>query len=412
MNTQQRHTTLLQDLASLPGQYWILFGGTLVNRFGNFVMPFLVIYLKMRGHAESGIGLVIGAYGAGGLCAGIVGGYLSDRIGRKPVMILSCAGSAAFMLLLSQAESMPAFIMTTFMMGLFSGIYGPAAGALIADLIPPELRVRAFACQRWAINMGFAAGMATAGFMAKHSFTTLFVADAATTVLLGLTILFGLKPKPVAKSAKGKQGWSHALQHMKGNTPFQLASLAAFLILISFMQMSSSFSLQITEGAGLDERTYGFLMALNGIMIGCIELPMIGFIQRFSPVRTIAAGYALIGIGMGINCLGASLPLLVASMVIFTIGEMISMPVSSGYMASLAPDEMRGRYQGVMSITWGSATMVGPSLGLMAYHFSPPLLWVGVMVSALIAALLMMATRTAKQEDRVMGTVAVGAESS
>jgi len=412
MNTQQRHTTLLQDLASLPGQYWILFSGTLVNRFGNFVMPFLVIYLKMRGHAEGTIGLTIAAYGAGGLCAGIIGGYLSDRIGRKPVMLVSCVGSAAFMLLLSQAESVPALVLTTFMMGLSSGIYGPAAGALIADLIPPELRVRAFACQRWAINMGFAAGMATAGFMAKHSFTALFVADAATTVVLGLTILFGLKPRPVAMAEKGREGWSHALRHMKGNTPFQLASVAAFLITLSFLQMSSSFSLQTTEGAGLDERTYGFLMALNGIMIACMELPLIGFIRRFSPVKTIAAGYALIGIGMGVNGLGASLPLLVVSMVVFTIGEMISMPVSSGYMASLAPDEMRGRYQGVMSVTWSSATMVGPSLGLMAYHFSPPLLWAGVMASALLGALLILATRPARQDDGIPETAAVPAETS
>ncbi|MEO5714740.1 MAG: MFS transporter [Luteolibacter sp.] len=412
MNTQQRHTTLLQDLASLPGQYWILFCGTLVNRFGNFVMPFLVIYLKMRGHAEGTIGLTIGAYGAGGLCAGIIGGYLSDKIGRKPVMLISCAGSAAFMLLLSQATGVPALVMTTFMMGLSSGIYGPAAGALIADLIPPELRVRAFACQRWAINMGFAAGMATAGFMAKHSFTTLFVADAATTVVLGLTILFGLRARTVTKPEKGTEGWSHALQHMKSNTPFQLASVAAFLITLSFLQMSSSYSLQTTEGAGLDERTYGFLMALNGIMIACMELPLIGFIRRFSPVKTIATGYSLIGIGMGINGLGASLPLLVVSMVVFTIGEMISMPVSSGYMASLAPNEMRGRYQGVMSVTWSSATMVGPSLGLIGYHFSPPLLWAGVMVSALLAALLILATRTVSQDDGIPETAAVRAEPS
>jgi MFS family permease len=391
MNTQPRPTTLLQDLSSLPGQYWILFSGTLVNRFGTFVMPFLVIYLKMRGHSESVIGFTLGAYGAGALCGGIIGGNLSDKIGRKPTMLISCVGSATFMLLLSQAEAVPALALATFMTGLFAAIYNPASSALIADLIPPELRVRAFACQRWAINIGFAAGMATAGFMAKTSFTALFVADAATTLLMGLTVLIGLKPRPASQVVRS--GWSHALKHMKGNAPFQLACAAAFLIAVVFLQMSCTYSLQTTEGAGLDEQTFGLLMALNGVMIACLELPLTGYTRRFSPVKTMAAGYMLIGIGMGINFLGASLPLLVTSMMVFTLGEMISMPVSSSYMASLAPDEMRGRYQGVVSVTWSSATMVGPALGLALYHSSPATLWLVLSGLGVLSALLILATQ-------------------
>jgi MFS family permease len=391
MNTKPHPTTLLQDLRSLPGQYWILFSGTLVNRFGTFVMPFLVIYLTNLGYEGKVIGFTLGAYGAGGLCAGAIGGYLADRIGRKPTMLVSCAGSATFMLLLSQATGIPALVTTVFMTGLFSGLYPPASGALIADLITPELRVRAFACQRWAINVGFAAGMATAGLMAEKSFMTLFIVDAGTTLILGLTVFFGLKARPVARAAMS--GWSHALKHMKGNVPFQMACAASFLMTLAFLQMSCTYSLQTTEAAGLDERTYGLLMAMNGIMIACLELPLTGFTRRFAPVRIIAAGYALIGIGMGINSLGATLPLLVVSMIVFTFGEMIAMPVSSGYMASLAPDEMRGRYQGVMSITWSSATTVGPSLGIMLYHFNPQVLWFAVMGVALLAASIILASQ-------------------
>ncbi len=394
MNPQPRPTTLWQDLGSLPGQYWILFAGTLVNRFGTFVLPFLVIYLRMRGYDGKVIGFTLGAYGAGALIAGIIGGYLCDRIGRKPTMLISCGGAATSMMLLSQANGVTALVTATFMTGLTAGMHGPAAGALIADLIPPELRVRAYSCQRWAINVGFAAGMATAGFMAKHSFMALFIADAATTLLLGLTVLFGLKPRRVAPI--GRNGWGHALSHMKRNVPFQLGCAASFLISIVFLQMTCTYSLQSTEGAGLDERSYGLLMALNGIMIAFMELPLTGYTRRFSPVRVMALGYALIGIGMGINAAGATWPLLLASMVVFTIGEMIAMPVNSSYMAGLAPDEMRGRYQGVMSITWSSATLVGPALGIMTYQYSPPALWFAVMGLGFLAALLTLATARGK----------------
>jgi len=190
---------------------------------------------------------------------------------------------------------------------------------------------------------------------------------------------------------------------MKGNVPFQLACAASFLISVVFLQMTCTYSLQATEGAGLDERSYGLLMALNGIMIAFVELPLTGYTRRFRPVTIMACGYVLIGIGMGINAAGASLPLLVTSMTVFTLGEMIAMPVSSGYMASLAPDAMRGRYQGVMSITWSSATLVGPSLGIMTYQFNPPVLWISIMGLGFLAAALVQATARGDQARAAEG---------
>lgn len=389
MNPKPQPTTLWHDLRSLPGQYWILFSGTLVNRFGHFVIPFLAIYLRQSGYDNRVAGIALAAYGAGSLIAGILGGYLSDKIGRKPTMLISCFGAAGSMLLLSHAGRIETLIPITFMTGLLTSMYGPAAGALIADLVPHELRVRAFSCQRLAINLGFAAGMAIAGFMAKHSFMTLFYVDAGTTLILGLTVWIGLKRRQ--SPAAVRSGWAHALRHMRSNVAFKYAAAASFLISIVFWQMSSSYGLQTTEGAGLDERVYGLLMALNGILIVFIELPLTSFTRRFNPVTIMATGYSLIGIGMGLNAFGATLTLLVVSMLVFTIGEMIALPVSSSYLASLAPDEMRGRYQGVMSITWSSAVMVAPYFGLTLYQYSPMILWLMMVGIAGLAAALMLA---------------------
>ena len=387
MNTT-RNTTLLQDLRALPGQYWILFSGTLINRFGHFVIPFLAIYLRGKGYEAATVGLVLSSYGAGAMLAGVIGGYLADHIGRKPTMLISCFGSGGFMLLLSQANNIPALVVSTAATGLLAAMYFPASSALIADLIPAHLRVRAFACQRLAVNAGFAAGMATAGFMAKNSFTTLFIVDAATTFILGAAVCFGLKSKVLPVGNKG--GWMPALRHMKNNLAFQLAAGAALLIAVVFWQMSSSYGLQVTEGACLDERTYGLLMALNGIMIVFLELPLTSFTRRFNPQKIMAIGYAITGIGMGLNFFGATLSMLAINMVVFTFGEMISSPVASSYLAGLAPDEMRGRYQGVISIAWSSATMLGPSLGLGLYQFNPGFLWITITLFGLSAAAMIL----------------------
>ncbi|BCU76656.1 MFS transporter [Luteolibacter sp. LG18] len=398
MEASRHETTLWQDLRTLPLEYWILFWGTLVNRFGNFVMPFMTLYLRHErevGHGnyqEWMIGLVLSTYGAGSLVSGILGGYLSDRIGRRATMMWSCFGGAFFMLLLSQAQGLPALMGCVFMMALLTALYNPAASALIADLVPPALRVRAYSCQRLAVNTGFAAGMAAAGFMVRYSFSWLFIGDAVTTLVMGFAAWFGLRTRVSPPS--DNHGWSHALRHMKTNPPFQLAVVSSFLVALVFTQISSSFGLQATSKAGLNDQAYGYLLALNGLLVVLFELPLTSFTRRFPPPRIMAAGYALVGIGLGLNAFGATVPVLVTSMVILTLGEIVSFPISNGYLAGLAPDDMRGRYQGVISMTWSGATLFGPSVGLAVYQRNPLMLWVATLVLSWVAAAFIWSTRS------------------
>lgn len=387
------NNSLWQDLRALPPRYWILFSGTLVNRFGHFVIPFLAVYLRRLGYDPWVTGTALAAFGGGALLAGAIGGYLADRIGRKVTLVISCAGAAVSMLALSQAVTPWALIVATFANGLMSSLYFPASSALLADMVPVSLRVRAFSCQRVAVNLGFALGMATAGFVAKHSFLLLFVADAVTTAILGVVVLLWIPDG--RKGTRENAGWNVALRHVRGNRPFLHAVGASFLIAIVFWQMSSGYGLQVIEAAGLGENVFGLLMALNGIMIVLFELPLTSWTRKLSPTRVMAFGYVLVGAGMAVNILGANLWILVFSMVIFTIGEMIALPVGHSYMAGLAPEEMRGRYMGVLSVSWSSATMIGPAMGVALFHYNPPLLWVTVGAISLMAAGVVLSTRKA-----------------
>src|SRR5258708_28265948 len=101
-------------------------------------------------------------------------------------------GSAAALLALSQARGYPAIVLLTCITGSLSELYRPASYALVGDLVGDEHRVTAFGIYRFAINLGFAAGPATAGFLADHSFTLLFIGDAATSIVYGLIALFSL----------------------------------------------------------------------------------------------------------------------------------------------------------------------------------------------------------------------------
>jgi MFS family permease len=169
MNTIE--PTLLSRLRALPRPAWILFLGTFLNKFGTFVLPFLTLYLTQRGFTLNDAGLAISAYGVGGLMASVVGGHLADAIGRRKTIALSMFSVAAAMVLLSQSRSLPAIIAATWLAALTGELYRPASSALLADLVPPELRVTAYAAYRMAFNAGFAFGPATAGFLAARGYS-------------------------------------------------------------------------------------------------------------------------------------------------------------------------------------------------------------------------------------------------
>ncbi|MGJ8634361.1 MAG: MDR family MFS transporter [Luteolibacter sp.] len=376
---------MISDLRRLPQPFYLLVAGTFINRFGHFVIPFLAIYLRQLGFDSWVTGYALAAFGLGGLMASFIGGYLADRIGRKPTLMISCFGAATAMLILSTAQSVPTIVGGTFLSGLMTCMYYPASSSLIADLIPLELRLRAFAVQRFSINLAFGLGMATAGLVAASSFFWLFIADAGTTLVLGLIILFGL-PRGIGRKSHAKAGWGEALRVIAKDRVFIRVTIASFFVAMIFWQTSSTLGLQVTENSGFDEKVFGMLLALNGLMIVLLELPLTNWTRRFDPQKVIAVGYSLLGLSLALLAVDAGMVMLIVSMIILTFGEMIAMPVQSGYVAKLAPEDMRGRYMGVMGLSWNFAIGIGPLVGLRVFAWSPEVLWVLCGVAGIVAA--------------------------
>lgn len=378
----------MAGLKALPRAAWILFIGTFLNKFGAFVIPFLVLYLTRQGYSAAEAALAIGAYGVGTLAASALGGYLADTIGRRKTIALSMFSGGAAMLMLSQARGLGPILLLSGLTGLTGELYRPASSALLADLVPAGQRVSAYAAYRLAFNAGWAFGPATAGFLAEHSFSWLFVGDALTSILFGVVALLAL-PHGVRSSGQEAR-WSEALKAARQDKAFRRLFLASLAIALVFFQMSSTFGLHVT-GVGLSSATYGALLSLNGVLVVCFELGLTSFTQRFPARRTMAAGYILIGGGFAMNALAHSAPAFAVAMAIFTLGEMVAMPVSAAYLADLAPAQLRGRYMGLLGLTWALALSCGPALGMMLYRQSPSLLWwtcggLGLLAAAIISS--------------------------
>ena len=379
--------TLVASLRALPPTAWILFLGMFLNKFGCFVVPFLALYLTRTGHSLADAGLAIGAYGVGNLIASLLGGHLADTLGRRKTIVLSMFLGAGSMLVLSQAHSLPWIIGLAALTGLAGEFYRPAGSALLADLVPPEQRVTAFAAYRMSFNAGFAFGPATAGFLATKGFFWLFAGDAATSVLFGLVALVAL-PRDT-HHARRSGDWPEALRAIRLDRRLQQAMLASFCVAFIFMQLTSTFGVQVAN-LGFSAATYGVLISLNGAMIVFCELPLTTLTRRFPARWMLATGYALCGLGFALNAFAHTVPFLAACMILLTIGEMVAFPVQSAYVANLAPAHLRGRYMGVFGLNWAVALIFAPAIGLKLLAFNPAMLWFGCGALGLLAAVIIL----------------------
>ena len=375
--------SLRENLRALPRGAWILFFGTFLNKFGTFVVPFLAIYLTRLGYSADQAGLAIAAYGVGALGACLVGGRLADRFGRRQTIVLSMFSAALAMLALSRARSLPCIVFCSALAGLTGELYRPAGSALLADLVPAGQRVTAFAAYRIAFNAGWMFGPATAGLLAKHSFTWLFVGDAATSVLYGLVACFalpsGLRGSTVASS------WLETFRVVRDNARLRQVLAASLAIGVVFVQVFSSMSVELTR-SGFSPSAYGLVISMNGALVVLCELPLTTITRRFPARRVMALGFLLIGLGFASNILPRTLPLLVLTTGLFTLGEMISFPIAGAYVADLAPAQQRGLYLGTYSMVWSLAGVCGPSAGLGLFSASPSLLWSACGLMGLLAA--------------------------
>lgn len=374
--------SLAAELRSLPRAYWVLVLGWFINRFGTFVHPFLTLFLTGRGHPPSSVALVLGANGLGQFSAALLGGYFSDRFGRRNTIVLGTLGNALAIFALYFAGDIRMTITLMFLAGFAGGFYMPASNALLADLVPGPLRLRAYSAQRLAINAGFAFGSAAAGFLIGHSIFALFAGDAVTTAAFGIIALTML-PHGL-RAQRSEAAWSQAWAVMRRDGAFWALCAATMLTSFVFQQFSSTFSLEVKQrGVTLDllgwrltpEQVFGMILAWNGTLVATCELPLTRWTQRFESRSVIMLGYLLLGTGFTMNALRGGAGMFFVAMTVFTVGEMLSQPMRAAYVAALAPENMRGRYMGALAMAATGANIFGPSVSLPFHAWSPTALW-------------------------------------
>lgn len=396
-----------ETAGGLPATFWYLWTTTLINRVGSFVVILLAIYLTTeRGFSPSFAGFVIGLWGAGGAMGTLVGGVLADRWGRRPTYLTALYGSACMILLLGFARGKVEIAATVLLLGVVAEAARPAMSALMVDIVAEKDRLRAFSLIYWVINVGFAVAATTAGLVAGIDYTLLFVIDAATTVAAATLVAIKV-PEPAHPTApaiaagpaprrpapgRSRGGRTRTpgpgLRAVFADRVFMGFVGANVLTALVFMQHISSLPIAMSRD-GHPASTFGAVIALNGILIVVGQLFIPRLLGGLSRSRALALAALIIGAGFGFNALADAAWLYAVAVLVWTCGEMLNSPSNAATNADLSPAHMRGRYQGVFSLSWSIAAFVAPIVGAAVLQYAgDAALWLGCFgVTAIVAAI-------------------------
>ncbi len=389
-NLNSKHSNSLASITGdLPRTYWYLWLGTVINRLGGFVIPFLTLYLtSQRGISPSQAALIVAFFGAGSFLSQLSGGEMTDRLGRRPVMLMSFFITPVAIITLGLAKPIWLIVLMTMLAGYFTDLYRPAVSASIADLVPPAARTRAFGYLYWAINLGAALAPILAGFMASYNYFLLFLGDALTTFIFGLLVFTRIPETQPAEAVHAARVPVRVRINQLRQEPILLIfTLLALFFGTIYMQGNVTLPLDM-QAHGLTTNDYGLAIAVNGGLIVLITLQLSKAIERWPRFAGMAASALLLGAGYGLTGLAGTLPFYALSVAVWTFGEIIGAALAPVIISDLAPVELRGLYQGIFGSAWGLSFFTGPILGGLVYErYGSNVLWMGCFIVGLLLSM-------------------------
>jgi predicted MFS family arabinose efflux permease len=366
-------TTPHRGRLELPSVVWALAACHFVSRAGGFGQTFLVLYLTDdRRLSPLTAGAVAAAVGLGTVGSLTLGGWLSDRCGRRHTMLTGFLGTAIALIALGSARSMPAIWAAAVGVGLASELFRPAGSATVADLPRPQERIQAFGLLFWAANLGFSISAVTAGVLVRHGCALLFWLNAAVSVVAALVVWRRVpETRPLIPGATRRR-----LLSVVARDRLMIAMAMVFVAYFSlFAQAFSALPLVMTAD-GLGPGTYGAVLAVNGVAILAAQPLAVRLLASRDRCAVLGPSMLLVGLGLGLGTVVHSAAGCIGSVLVWTAGEVGIAVMFGAVFADLAPADLRGGYMGVAATTWGVGSMLGPLLGTaLLDHGGPTAMW-------------------------------------
>jgi MFS family permease len=384
----------LQIYREYPRVFWMMIAVNFVDRLGgSLLFPFFALYItKKFDVGMTQVGSLFAIFFVSSFLGAFPGGVLTDRFGRKGIIIFSLIATSFSTLLMGFVNEFQFFLLVAFISGIFTDVGGPAYEAVFMDVLPPEKRASGFGIRRVAFNLALVVGPVIGGFIAARSYLALFVIDAIFSSIVALMVFLMIpETKPTSpegaepeSTAQGFKGYLQVLRDGK----FMIFTAVCFLVWLAYMNMNTTLGVFLRDQHGLPESGYGWIISINATMVVLFQFAITRRTEKYPPMLMMAVGSFFVAFGLLLYGFVSTFFLFGVAMVFLTVGEMVTIPIANAVVASFAPEEMRGRYSFIYGNSWGISFAVGPYLaGLILDNYDPNLLWYACGVIGLIAIL-------------------------
>jgi MFS family permease len=399
-----------------PKTFWILMLASFIDRLGgSLLFPFFALYVTQRFNVGMiQVGYLFAIFSLTSIVGGIFGGALTDKFGRRGMLLFGLVASGLSTMLMGYIGSITVFYNLAAIVGLLTNAGGPAQQAMIADLLPEEKRTQGYALHRVIFNLAVTIGPAIGGLIAARSFFALFVTDAIISLIVAAIVFVGIpETKPALKEGEVEESVAQSIggyRHVFADGLFMAFLFISIIVTIVYVQMNSSLGVFLRDEHGISPLYYGYILSLNAGMVVAFQFWITRRVKGWAPMVLMAVGTFLYAIGFGMYAFGSTFLWFAFAMVVITIGEMVLAPEGTALVARFSPENMRGRYMGLFGFTWGIAFAVGPlAAGLIIENFDPRWVWYASFILGAIGTLGYLVLHAATQKRFAVAPEPTGA---
>ncbi len=377
-------TNILEPYKGLPKEVYILFFSKMIVAMGAFVFPLLtLLFTKKIGLGQAEAGKWVALIGLVYIPASLIGGKICDSFGRKKILIICdtlaslCYGICGFV--------EPSMTML-YLIGLavfFFGIADPAHTSIVADVTTPENRDGAFSLTYLGFNIGFAIGPLIGGLLFENHLKWFFIGDAITTLIATLLVAVFIKEtihhtEEISEERVMEQRTEGSIISVILQRP-QIMVFALIFFGYNFAYSMWGFlmpihveSIYIGKGAAI----FGKLSALNGLVVMLFTPILMKLFIKSTHIRKMVYGGMFYLVGFGILGFVGHITAFIASVLIFTLGEIVCAISSMPYITNNTPSSHRGRMNAMLPIIFGAGYSVGPLvMGIVLENTSIEYAW-------------------------------------
>ena len=374
---------LKKTYAEFPPLFWVIVLTLFIDSLGSTLLfPFFALYITQKfGVGMTEAGVLLGMSSLFGLIGSVMGGALTDRFGRRQLILFGLVSSALSSLLFGLAWDVRMLYFLVVIVGLLSRIANPANDAMMADILPEDKRQEAFGITRVAYNYAWIVGTALGGLIAARSFLALFVADAVLSLIVAI-ILYRVLPETKPTSPLAAKTNESFLTTISGyrlvlrDLAYMGFSFAGMIVLLVYQQQYGALAVYLRDVHQIGSKSYGVMLSVTGVEVVFFQIWISRTIRKYPPFLMMVLGAVFFMVGFTMIGFVQGFGFFLLAVIVVTVGEMVMFPTNKALAINFSPAEMRGRYMAIYDLGWTIPATLGPAAaGLILDHYNPSLLW-------------------------------------